>query len=320
MKCDSLLKVTFSLYKKSKLCFFLILIFLICPSPVGSQNKFSLSVSPPTFEINANPGDVIENSIRAENLTEEPLSITLEKRNFIAIGEEGSVNLTEDEDRFSLSSWIEVLPQKYLIPPKSSYIFKYKVSIPKDAEPGGHFGSIVFKSDGVMPTGTGAAVSQEIGTLVLVKVAGEIKEKGRLLSFEPIKKFWEYGPISFESRIKNEGNIHLKPYGVVNIKNIFGKKVATVNIDPKNILPDATRKSATVWDKKYLFGRYVAIINLSYGQPSQFLTATTHFYVIPYKLVIIAFIVSFIIVYLIYRGRHRITKAIKVLFGKDTDP
>jgi hypothetical protein len=299
---------------------FLILFLGLVPV-VNAQEAYNLSVSPPTFEINANAGDDLENSIRVENLTGTDLVVNTEARNFTAVGEEGAVNLTQEESSFSLSSWIQIIPSSVSIPSHSSQIFKFKTKIPKNAEPGGHFGSIVFISGGsVMPNQTGAAVSQELATLVLVKVSGKTTEKATLLSFNSIKKFWECGPVTFENRIKNEGNLHVKPTGIITIKNMFGRKVATLNVDPKNVLPGAVRKNTTDWNRKYIFGRYTAVLTLGYGTQNRLLAATTHFYGFPYKIIGLILLMFVSLVYLLYRGRHRIKKAIKVLFSKENPP
>lgn len=301
--------------------FLLILfIFVFSVNIAFAQDSFSLSVSPPTFEFNVNPGDIVENSIRVENLTDNPISVAVDYRNFIAVGEEGAVNLTEDGDNFSLNKWIESDSPNFVIPPKNRQIFKYKINIPNNVEPGGHFGSIVFKSVGNnIPSQTGAAVFQEIATLILVKVAGNTTEKANLITFHSFKNFWEYGPVSFESRIQNKGNIQVKPTGFVIIKNIFNQKIATIPLESKNILPGAIRRNTFVWNKKYLFGFYTATQYLNYGISNQQLIASTNFYGFPWKVGSLIISVIIIFAYFIYRGRRRIKKAINILFSKE-DP
>src|SRR5688572_30628428 len=87
--------------------------------------KTGLAISPPTFELSANPGDTLRNSLRVDNIINEPLEVTVETRNFTALGEEGSVNLSEDEGEYSLASWISVSPQTLTIPAGESKLFEY---------------------------------------------------------------------------------------------------------------------------------------------------------------------------------------------------
>lgn len=296
----------------------LLICFFALPLNIKAQESYRLSVSPPTFEIRANPGDILENAVKAENLTNNPLVVTVNKRNFVAAGEEGAVQLVEENDSHSVVNWIEVIPSSFTIPPKSSYSFIFKTKVPINAEPGGHFASIVFKSGGGTTLNqTGATIVQEMGVLILVKIAGKTNESAVIESFKATKNFWEYGSVELETRVKNIGNIHIKPVGKITIKNIFNKTVASLDVDSKNILPGAIRKGNIVWNQKWLFGMYTATLNLSYGDQKKIITETTTFIGLPYKIVVGVVLVLIILIVFIYRGRRRLKKAFKVLFSKD---
>jgi hypothetical protein len=134
---------------------------------------------------------------------------------------------------------------------------------------------------------------------------------------------FQTGPLNFAQRIKNEGNIHEQPTGQVIIKDMFGRKVATLNINlpPRNILPASTRKfeqplDKTVIGNKRLFGRYTANLTVNYGKNKQSTTSSLTFWVMPYRLiaiVILALIAGCILHwilckcgYSIYRTRGRV--------------
>lgn len=283
----------------------------------SQEASLGLSLSPPTFELSANPGDSLINVIRVENLNNYPIEVMVERRNFTAAGEEGAINLTEEQTSFSLASWITVSPDKETIPAKSSQTFSFKTDVPLNAEPGGHFGSIVFKVGGKeKPTSSGAALAQELGSLVLLRVAGRAEEEGNLASFTTSKKFFEYGPVDFEIRVRNDGNVHLKPTGSVIINNFWGKQVATIEITSKNVLPGAIRKLDATWDRKLLLGRYRAIASLTYGTEGKILVSSTSFFGFPYKIGGLILLALIILSFFLYRGRKRIKLALKVLFGR----
>lgn len=298
---------------------FLALLFLIFNSlkQVEALDYAGLSLSPPTFELSANPGDNLKNTIRVQNLSEVPMKIVVERRNFTALGEEGGVDLSEVETPFSLASWITVFPSEAEIPAKGTTNFLFQTAIPLNAEPGGHFGSIVFRlGEQGDSQQSGAKVAQELGALVLLRVSGKTTEKASLVSFSSSKKIWNRGPVEFEIRVKNEGNVHLKPTGIITIKDIFGRKVGSFNIDPKNVLPGAVRKSTATWDNKFLFSRYTATLALNYGTQGQVLAGSTTFYAFPYKIVGPVVLGLIILIFLLYKARRRVGLALKVLFGK----
>ncbi len=281
-----------------------------------AQEVVTLSVSPPVFELTANPGDELKNVIRVSNPHEEPVKVSVDTRNFVAVGEGGSVGLTEEKTPYSLASWISVSPTEVEIPGESSRYFNIKTEIPLNAEPGGHFGSVVFKTGGGTVAETGAAVTQELGSLFLLRVSGKVNEDGRVESFSTEKQFWEYGPVRFDLRVKNNGNVHIKPQGKIVIKDMLGREVTEVEVDPQNVLPDAVRKFSPTWEKEILFGKYTATASLVYGSNSDVLSASTSFYAFPYKVGGAVLVGLLIVGVLLYRGRKRITLALKILLGR----
>lgn len=300
----------------------LLTIFCLCTAFLSYKTasaqtpRQGLAVTPPTFELSANPGDVIKNSIRVDNLTDSKLSITVDRKNFAAIGEEGQVDLNSQDSSFSLASWIQLDTTSAELAPKGSKTFNFTIKVPNNAEPGGRFGSILFK---VPPTATpgGVAVGQEIGSLLLLRVAGKVTEHAHIESFAATESFREYGPVSFETRIKNTGNVHVKPTGTITITDFFGNKVATIPIEAKNILPGAVRKTEELWSATSLFGKYTATLSVQYGSNQQLLTASTTFVVIPYKLVLVWLTAILVAGILIFIGRRRIARSLRILFGKE---
>ncbi len=268
---------------------------VLAQSPDRSPST-GLSVSPPTFELSGNPGEILKNSIKLENMNTHPVEIAVDLRNFSAIGEEGAVDITENEGTHSLSTWIDVFPKTVVIPGKTAQYFNFTLKIPLNAEPGGHFGSLIFRT---IPTekleGSGASLAQEIGALILLKVAGQSIESAQIESFESGKALYEYGPVDFVARIKNLGNVHTKPYGTISITNALGKNVATIQLDKKNILPGAIRKLEGTWDTKWRMGYYTATFIAVFSDNTQ-QAAVTSFTILPYRLVGIIILVLIVLI------------------------
>ena len=295
-----------------------VLIFLTPTVKAQDNSKAGLAISPPTFELSANPGDKLQRSIKVDNLSDKATNITVEHRNFTALGEEGQAVLTPEDTPHSLASWIKASPAEATIPAKESRIFDFTIEVPANAEPGGHFGSIVFKTTAPPEkTSGGVAVGQEIGSLILLKIAGNAQEKAEIASFKSSADLWEYGPVAFEARIKNSGNVHLKPVVTMTITDMFGRKVATIPVDSRNVLPGSIRKLDAKWNERALFGRYTATLSVAYGDKKQIITSTTNFVVIPYRVIMGSAVAIAVIGYFLYRGRLRLLKSLKVLFGKE---
>lgn len=275
-----------------------------------------IAITPPLFEISANPGDTPKHTIRVDNLTDKPLPLTIERKDFVPYGEEGQAELTEKPTEYSLSTWIKPDAEKIDIPARDSRTVTFRIEVPMNAEPGGHFGSIVFKTI-PQPDGSNTIVSQEIGALVLLKVAGEAKEKASIASFMSMKGLWEHGPIDFEARFKNEGNVQAKPTGTITISNIFGKKVGSVSINSRTVLPESIRKIRGSWQGSAWPGWYTATLSVNYGSKNQIITSSTKFVVFPYKIIIPLVLVLAVLGFLMFRARKRLGRSLKILLGKE---
>lgn len=181
--------------------------------------------------------------------------------------------------------------------------------MPKNAEPGGHFGSIVFTT---VPSkdlnGSGASLSQEVASLILFKIPGDTKEQAVLESFTTDKQFYEFGPVTFETRVRNESKVHIAPAGSIVIKGWFGQRFIAP-LEMRNVLPDSVRKIPTTLKNKFLFGKFTATLIATYGTKGQQLYSSTDFSAFPVRYGI-AVLVILIILYL---GRGRIRKSIRVL-------
>ena len=285
-------------------------------------DAITLSLSPQIINVSANPGeDTISNVVRLTNGGDTPLEIETVPKNITPSGEEGAVDLTEEQTTYSLAEWISVEPSKINLAPQTTQDFVINIDVPADGEPGGHFGTVVFKT--VPPESTdGAAaalVSQEIAPVILVSVAGDITEELNIASFKSEKSFWSNEkPITFETRTENTGSIHLKPTGTITIKNMFGKEVTTIPLEEKNVLPDSIRRVVTEWsDPGFAIGRYTADLSLVYGEKDVILTSSTSFTVVTWQTLIPYTLIAIAAVYLLIKFRSRVGNAIKVLAGKN---
>jgi len=280
-------------------------------------DQVRLAISPQVIEVSANPGDTIENEIRLDNLSDGVIQIETINKNFTPRGEEGAVDLTEDDTTYSLADWITVTPQNVVMDAKTSQDFSMVINVPENAEPGGHFGSVVFKTVPPKNEDGAATVSQEIAPIILVSVAGDVIEAAEIASFKSIKSIWSNErPIQFETRIQNNGTVHFKPTGTVTIKNMFGNEVTTINLEEKNVLPESIRRIVTDWDPGFSIGRYSADLTVVYGEDKQIITSTATFIVFPYQTVVPIAILVVGLLYVSIRFRKRIGLAFRVLSGK----
>lgn len=262
---------------------------------VSANDAQGLQISPTRQEFNASRGDILTINLKVMNVTASDLVYSTSVADFSAKDESGSPSINLDSnlgDMASIKTWVDTIPSFKLAAHQSLEITA-RVTIPDNAEPGGHYGVLSFSGMSPELQGTGVGLSASTGMLLLIRVDGDVVEKASLSSFftsigDSQTSFFENGPIGFVTRIKNEGNIHIKPTGKIEIRDMFGgiTKQIDVNADSSNVLPDSIRKFDSSIPDKWLFGLYTANLTLGYGTTGQAITSTISFWVIPYKIIL----------------------------------
>jgi len=180
------------------------------------------------------------------------------------------------------------------------------INVGGNANAGGYYGAVRF-----IPADTGGngnvGLTASVGTIVLVTVPGDLTEKLDLVELGAtqngeLKGFMTGGDLSIVARLKNTGDIHVKPFGKVQIKNMFGKVVKEYElnaVEPRaNILPESVRKfeDAVAKPGRGWFGRYTVQANIGYSQGSgDLITASSSFWYLPVWFLVLLVVLAAIV-------------------------
>jgi len=286
------------------------------PLAATAENGQALSISPPVLELQGEPGKTATVTIKLTNISSGDLLIKNQVNDFGAKNETGEPNIIFDytqESSYTLHSWV-VAPPPFVLGSKQSKQVQFQINVPADAEPGGHYA--VFRFTGQAPEleESGVAISASIGTLVLLRIGGNIQEKASVLEYYSAtpsfanSSFFETGPISFVERIRNDGSIHIKPTGTIEVTDMLGRNAGSLRINgdptnpqdtPRSILPQSIRRFQETLNSKWMLGRYTAKMKLTYGTNGIPLESTTTFWVIPYKLILLVLVILILLILLL---------------------
>lgn len=282
------------------------------------EDTRSITISPLTYELSANPGEQIANKIKIINTGPQPIFVTMEVEDFTAVGEGGGVVVQEQENKtFSLAAWVNLSETQFTLAPAEQKIVDFTVNVPLDGEPGGHYGSILaVASPPEVLAGGGSGIAQKVGSLILLSVAGEVTEQLSVKEFSTAT-FFEKPPIDFILRFENKGTVHVRPRGFVSITNMFGKKEVDIPFPQKNVLPASIRKIDVRWDPPLAIGKYTATLVANYGTENTPLVSTFVFWVFPWKLALLIFVVLVIVITLLIKSRRRLRLALRILLKGD---
>lgn len=263
----------------------------------------ALTVSPARAELTADPGEAITDSFTVINEQDADQTFYTSVENFESQGETGTPNFTASKE--GLPSWIQVQDKVVLKKGERAKV-QYTVSVPQDADAGGHFAAIFLSTVPPSTQDGQVSVGAKVGMLVLLKVTGNVKEQGGLLTFvlKESKKVLTSLPVDFVYRFKNDGNDRVKPEGEIVIKNMLGAEVAHLDANKAlgNVLPNSVRRfearfgekeapsmSAPFFDQvrfqkdNFAFGMYTANLHLAFGNAGKSDAALT-FFIFPWQL------------------------------------
>lgn len=295
--------------------FSLIMLFVI------SYSVSALTISHPIIELTANPGETLNFAVSLTNNETETKTFYADVRNFKAGAEEGRPEFFDGEEGISgLASWLKLPSAQITLAPREKQEIKFTIEVPQSAEPGGHYAALLWGTAPALKEGE-VGISGKTGHLILLKVSGVIKEQGKVLGFKAAENFNSRLPVDFNIDFANEGNVHLKPIGQIEIKNIFGRQTAIVplNLERKNVLPASQRTLDVIWFREdyalaegglfsakggllsavgeliaefqneisqFAFGRYTATAAVIFGSQNETVFVETAFWVIPWMLIL----------------------------------
>lgn len=260
------------------------------------------------------PGKKLQTAVKVRNNSTKAFTINTAIDDFI-IGEDGEtpVAVTEDVDyRWSLKNWLILAPDFQVLQPKQTGIINVIIDVPTDALPGGHYAMITHKPVGLngekFQDAAASLISQRVGSLLYVVVEGPINEEAFVRDFT-LPRFTEYGPVPFSFMVDNQSDIHIRPEISIEIYNLLGMKVDTINIESKNVFPMVSRTFNGQWDAVWGSGFYKAKLIMSYGSGGQVAIVSTTFWLLPITLVGAGLIIilTLIVIFIAIR-RHLIHK------------
>lgn len=218
------------------------------------------------------------------------------------------VLLGDDRGPYSIKDYISLPAKSFELEHNQRARVQVTINVPRNAEPGGLYGSVLVDTVAVdavpgdgMGTAPQSAIIARIGTLFFVTIPGAVERSGSLIDFTtvPEQTFFQSGPVNFGIYFENTGTMHLAPYGEVSIRNMMGDEVGNVALEPWFVLPQSKRLREVTWNRELLFGRYVATVQVNRGYDDIIDTESFTFWVLPWKIVLGAFALVFLVVFII---------------------
>ena len=288
-----------------------VLLILLSSAPQVNAANVSgngLRISPVRTDITVSPGQSQTVTLTLTNVTNGTAVEQAVVNDFVANADESGnpvlvLSTTALTAGHSLKQFVEPIPDVTLAPNQQVNV-PITISVPKGAAGGGYYGVVRFApAVNTSSPGQNVSLAGSVGSLILLKVPGNIIEKLSIASFDvrqkgtPSSFFTNSSNLTVTTRFQNEGNLQEEPFGKILLKH-SGKILATYELNnvqpPGSVLPDSIRRFDMPLTHVNSIGSYTLEGNFGYGSSGQLLSASTTFYIIPLWLIIL-FIIFFLL-------------------------
>jgi hypothetical protein len=278
------------------------------------ENRFV--VGPAKTEMVVSGGEMKTQVLSVENRMGKRQTFAISFEDFVGSSnpDETVSLLGEKKSDSSLRDYFYVEKKEFTLEQGDRIIIPVTVSIPGNISPGGRFGSVIVSAvsnrnviDSNDRAYTGATVIGRVATLFFVTIPGDIKSEGQLVSFttKNNEKFFGSENVSTRLAFQNTGNVNLNPYGGITVRNMFGKVVSKIPLDPWFALPDSTRNRDVVISAAGMFGKYTAIAEINRGYGDVVDEKQISFFVLPVGTLALLIV---IVVFVVYGIRKVVTR------------
>ena len=264
----------------------------LVPVTASAQQKVGFKLSPTTIEEKVDPGVDKQFTISVQNIGQVETTLYPSAQNIIGIGADQHpiYSTVKDQEGYELASWITYEETSLVVQPGESKTLHFTVHFPKDAHPGSHIASVFLSDKPSDIQGSGSSIGFQIGSIINLRVAGEIVENTQIREFYTTKTVYGSTPVGFTIRLENLGNVLSRPRGLIDVTNIFGKKVTslTVNDNAAGVFPKATREFSVDWKPTDVqLGRYEAVVALAVEgvNGTQTISRLVQFWILPMNII-----------------------------------
>jgi nucleoid-associated protein YgaU len=277
------------------------------------------------FVYNLDKGESKKDAVKIKNNTGKDVEIKIYPVD-AGLTPDGAFALNnEGDEKIGVGKWIkmeDIEDYKLTIPDKAERLVYFTISIPQDAETGDHMGGIIIENLERQKGGKEGNISivTRVGVRVYETVPGELIKKIELTGFEfaihnkPLtdkSTTWEkikhilgihkYG--EFNIGLKNTGNVHLDPIATIEIRDIFGGHIDTLeNFALGSTFPGRSTLLPRRWENPSWFNFAKAHLLIKYGD-NQTIEKNISFFIVPWPLIflIVVLIILFFLCRLLWR-------------------
>lgn len=277
----------------------LIVIFILntkyyIPNTVYAAGSISVTPQIQTIDLRT---DSAQTEVKYKNTTPDTLELTLSLQDFDNYSENGVPDLINIKDqnnyKYGLTSWVKLSTNDIVLKPGEEKpviinIEKERLSV------GGHYAAVLAEIKQPNVKSRDVRVKAVLAALLLVRADSKYNsEEGKIRSLTFDNSLLTF-PQKLDLRFENTGNIDVTPHGIIEIYDIFGRRVGRgiINEDSAATLPESIRKyTVSVNNESNLIlpGPYIVKTSVNFGISEKKISSLSNFFYLglPYFVLII---------------------------------
>lgn len=215
-------------------------------SPVWA-NSFSATVSPPRFELQAKPGEVIREIVEIDNAGDTPALFAIRTADWDLTDDGGLTIFPPELQPGSCRPWARMERRALRLQGQSGKRFRFEIHVPEDAPAGECRLAILVESgddSSIMARANNIRFPIDGRIAVIIYVA--IGDAAPQLMLQSVRLQDMNGRLTPVAVLKNSGNAHGRPAGFLEGRDATGKRIDFA-IAQTPILPGRTRTTA-IWE------------------------------------------------------------------------
>lgn len=221
-----------------------------------------------------------------KNNTRDTIELSLSLQDFKDLGEQGTPSffapVSDQSYKYGLASWATLSTEDVVIAPNDVQDVKVFVEREK-LTLGGHYAAILAELKQNAQGNKEVKLKAILASLLFVRAGSEFdREDGKIETFDAENNLFSF-PEDFVLRFQNTGNVDVTPYGLVEVTDMLGRKVAKGILNSNSLisLPETIRRYEThvTPQKTFLLpGIYNAKVSLHFGKPGKYVSSEISFF------------------------------------------
>lgn len=204
-------------------------------TPAAHAAGFSVLITPPRFELRAEPGEVLRRVLEITNSAASPARMTIQTAEW-QFGDDGSVVFSNPLDAGSCRPWTALEARELELGPNGRRRYRFEVAVPPDASEGECRFAILFEGEPEAVGRLALPVAGRLGIIVYVAIGAaqaQLELEGTSVTEADARRLPAL-------TLRNTGNAHTRLEGFVSGRDSAGRELVFM---PQNlpILPGQAR-------------------------------------------------------------------------------